>query len=194
MQNQLITCGEDSTYKIWNLTNYNPIPYNVFYDTESKIIAADYRSKDSMFACLDNDGNLVIRNLLKDKEFKLMKLGYDNYNFVKFNNFNDYQYFISSKNSFRIFDIRTNYEIENIEEFKNSTEIINDSKNYMLGYLDNTLSVYDTDVLKGGYTLQNSWKDILNVSCISTNSKYYEVPELIAIGNDNGDLYYSKLN
>jgi len=147
-----------------------------------------------MFACLDNDGNLVIRNLLKDKEFKLMKLGYDNYNFVKFNNFNDYQYFISSKNSFRIFDIRTNYEIENIEEFKNSTEIINDSKNYMLGYLDNTLSVYDTDVLKGGYTLQNSWKDILNVSCISTNSKYYEVPELIAIGNDNGDLYYSKLN
>ena len=165
---------------------------NVFYDTESKIISADFRPKDGMFTCLDQDGNLVLRNLYKDKEFKVIKLGYDKYNYTKFNKFNDYQYFISSANSFRIFDIRTNYEIETIEEFKNSSEIINDSKNYMIGFQGNkSMEVYDLDLLKGGYSLSNTWKNITNVSCISANSKYFEYPELIAVGNENGDLFYS---
>jgi len=176
------------------LTNYSAIPLKVYFDTETKIIASDYRAHDSMFTCIDQDGNLILRNLQKEKEFKKIKLNYDKYNFVQFNRMNDFQYFVSSQNSFRIFDIRTYYELENIEEFKNSSEIINDTKNFLLGYRDKSLSVYQTDLLKGGYSLHNNWKDILNVSCINMNTKYFDCPDLIALGNENGDLFYSDIN
>jgi len=42
------------------------------------------------------------------------------------------QYLIGSEESFKVYDIRTNLEINNAIEFKNSIDIFNDSKKSLL--------------------------------------------------------------
>ena len=107
----------------------NKLPSDVFYDTESKIISADFKAKDSLHLCLDEDGNYVLRKIHQKNNVKKYKLKKENYKFIGFNKVNDNQYFISSTESFRIFDMRTHLEINQVEELKGAFDIFNDSNN-----------------------------------------------------------------
>jgi WD40 repeat protein len=186
--NFIITDGADSTCKVWDLSNSNKIPTVVHYDTESTIVSADYRHKDSLHLCIDEDGQFVIRNMKQEKEFKKIKLPKENYKFVKFNPLNESQYFIGSEESFKIFDIRTNLEINTIDEFKNSIEIFNDSSKCLL-VREEGLELYSysgKEVQK-----EKEWVDFGMVTHLNMNTVNYSNPEVLVIGNETGDVYLS---
>jgi WD40 repeat protein len=188
--NYIITDGADSTCKVWDLSNSNKIPSVVYYDTESTIISADYRHKDTLHICIDEDGHFVMRNIKQEKEHKKIKLPKENYKFVKFNPMNESQYFIGSEESFKVYDLRTNLEINNVEEFKNSIDFFNDSKKSLVvreeGLEVYTFSLHET--LK-----EKEWLDFGAVTHFNINSINYSNPDIMILGNESGDVYLSNL-
>jgi len=158
---------------------------------------------------------------MRDKEVKIKKLGIAKYNFVKFNDFNYNQFFISSDKFFKVFDIRNNKEIENINEFKNANEVVNDSISYLISNNNLTSSISNTSNTNGisnisnlsnisntnnintlqlfsnkenNYKLIKTWDGINNISCISMNNLRLKYPEIMLLGTEFGDLYYSNIN
>jgi len=143
--------------------------------------------------CLDSEGILVTRNLIRDKEVKIKKHGIMKYNFVKFNEFNDNQYFVSSEKFFKIFDLRNHQEIESIPEFKNTAEMVNDSNSFLITEKNSIKLYFNKEINKDGeYALAKSWK-LNNISCIGMDNPRLKFPDIILLGTDVGDLYYSNL-
>lgn len=190
IQNYLITDGADSTCKIWDLSNNNKIPYTVYYDTESKIVSSDFRAKDGLHICLDEEGNFVIRNIKSQNDYVKIKLPKQPFQFVKFNPMNENQYFISTDSSFKIYDVRTNIEMEAVSEFSNSIDIFNDS-NTFLTVKQNNLSLYN--FYSANLDKLNEWNSFGLISHFNLNSLNFANPELLIVGNTNGDLFYSNL-
>ena len=182
----MITDGADSTCKVWDLSNSNKIPSSVYFDTESKIISSDFRPTDSLYICLDEDGHFILRKIKEEKESSKIKLSRQNYKYLKFNPMNDFQYFIGSEESFKIYDIRTHLEIETIEEFKNSINIFNDSNNYML-IREDGLNLYNYSSHK-----IEKVKEWINFSLVTHFNMSYINPDVLLVGNEGGDVYYSK--
>lgn len=137
--------------------------------------------KDSLHLCLDEDGNYVLRKINEKNNVKKIKLKHEYYKFIGFNKVNDNQYFISSSQSFRIFDIRTHHEVNKIEELKGAFDIFNDSNNFLKIH-EGGLDLYD-----------NLFKQIKHYGDFGTlthfNSNY---PEICIIGNENGDIFINK--
>lgn len=140
---------------------------------------------------MDEEGNFITRNVKNDKEVKKIKLPKKNYKFVKFNPLNELQYFISTEESFKIYDMRTNLEIDSVEEFADSIDIFNDSSQF-LTVKPNELSLYTFNA--GKTEKQREWNTFGSISHLNMNSVNYDNPEVIILGNDNGDVYYSNLD
>jgi len=190
-QNTLISDGADSTYKVWSLASNIKIPQQVFYDTDDQIKSADFRA-DGIHVCMDNEGNIVFRNINKNNEFTVKKLPKQVYNFVKFNQFNEYEYYVSGKDSFRIYDIRTFQEICEISQFRNSLDIYNDNcHNYLISKRD-SVNYFSYDVNQQKFNEIKNW-ELNDISCLSINNHSFRNPDIITIGCDKGDLYYSNI-
>jgi hypothetical protein len=160
----------------------------VYYDTETTIISSDFRPKDNLHICIDEDGHFVMRNLKTEKECKKIKLPKQEYKYVKFNSLNNFQYFVCSEESFKIYDVRNHLEMDSVVEFANSIDIFNDSKNFLLvkteGLELHTFNLHKVEKLK-------DWMSFGKVSYANMNSVNYSNPDLIIVGNENGDLFYS---
>ena len=163
----------------------------MFYDTEDQIKSADFRN-DGIHVCLDNEGTLVFRNINKDSEFTIKKLDKQTYNFVKFNQFNEFEYYISAKESFKIYDIRTFQEVYEIPQFKNCLDIFNDNcNNYLISKRD-SVNYFTYEVNQKKFSEIKNW-ELNDISCLSINNHSFKNPDIITIGCDNGDLYYSNI-
>jgi WD40 repeat protein len=184
----LVTDGADSTYKIWDLTNNNKIPTVVYYDTESPIVSADFRPKDNLHICLDSDGNIITRNVKNQKECIKNRITKEHFNYVKFNPLNDFQYFICTESYFKIYDLRNNIEIGSVREFSNSIDIVNDSKNYLLTF-NQGLKLFSFK--NHTEELNREWNEFGNVSFCNMGFFNYTNPDVIVVGNENGDVFYS---
>lgn len=129
---------------------------------------------------------LVLRDLRKENEFKKLKLSFkDKYKLVKFNELNDFQYFVSGDNSFKVFDIRSHIEIDSIEEFKGALEIFNDSSNFLIAKKE-ALFLYNNDLEK-----LKEWNEFGNITSLNLKSANYLKPDVIVVGNSNGDVFVS---
>lgn len=170
------------------MNNNNKIPVIVYYDTESKIVSADYRGKDNLHICIDEDGHVVIRSLKGEKEFKKIKIQPENFKYIKFNPLNDFQYFICTDSYFKIYDIRNNFEMDSVEQFANSIDIFNDSKNYLL-VKQSEINLFHFNTHK--VEKLKEWNNFGTLSHANMNSVNYCDPEIILLGNENGDLFYS---
>lgn len=181
--NQVITAGNDCTYKIWDSSLKTQL--HAFYDCEDHIIASDYNSNSSTYACLDNSGNLVLRFLNNIKEHKITKINNNEnleYYFIKFNSLNDNQLFISTSKSFTVFDIRKSMSIDSIEELRGSIDVVNDTKN-ILSIKVKEVCCYSTNY--GNFSLIKNYSLVKASCCILDENKD------IFIGNSEGDFYYS---
>jgi WD40 repeat protein len=185
MKNTLITDGADSTCKVWDISINNKIPVVVYYDTESRIISADFRPQDNLHILIDEDGYFIMRNMKGHHDFVKTRLPKQKYNFVKFNSINENQYFIGGSDSIKIYDVRTNLEIESIPEFCGAIDIFNDSKSYLVAK-DDGLSLFSHQLEK-----LKEWKDINSISHLNMNVVNYQNPEIILIGSTNGDVFIS---
>jgi hypothetical protein len=159
----------------------NKLPSDVFYDTESKIISADYKLKENLHLCLDEDGNFVLRKINQKNNVKKIKLKKENYKYIGFNKVNDNQYFISSSENFRIFDIRTHLEIYQVEELKGAFDIFNDSNNF--------LKIHESglDLFDNNFKQFKHYGDLGFLTHFNAN-----YPEVCIIGNENGDIFINK--
>lgn len=162
----------------------------MYYDTDTTIVSADYRSKDNLHICVDEDGHFVMRNMKEGKDFKKVTLEKSNYKYVKFNPMNEYQYFICSEESFKIYDVRNNLEMDSVEQFANSDDIFNDSSTYLLVHKEG-LKLYAFSENK--VEIVKDWNEMGEVTFCDMNSVNYTNPEIIVVGNENGDLYCSNL-
>lgn len=160
------------------MSNNNKIPTVVYYDTESKIVSADYRSKDNLHICLDEDGNFIIRNIKGEKDHKKIKMPNVNFKYVKFNPINDYQFFVCSENFFKIYDIRNNLEMDSISIFANSVEVLNDSKNFLLASQEG-LELYYSNITKMDKIKE--WKTFGQLCHANMNSQNYNDPDIIVL-------------
>ena len=122
----------------------------------------------------------------------MINLSKQEYNFVKFDIFDENEFYVSSKQSFKVFDTRTFKEIYEIPQFKNCLDIYNDnSSNYLISKKDSLTHIcYETNMKK--YTEIKNW-EINDISCLSINNPLLKNPEIIAIGCENGDIYYSNI-
>lgn len=145
-----------------------------------------------MHVCIDNEGNIVFRNINRDNEFTIKKPNKQSYNFVKFNHFNEYEYYVSAKESFKIYDIRNFQEICEVSQFRNCLDIYNDnSNNYLISKRD-SVNYFSYDVNQKKFNEIKNW-DLNDISCLSINNYSFKNPDIITIGCDNGDLYYSNI-
>lgn len=176
---------------MWSLSSSFKIPQQVFYDTDDKIISADYRN-DGMHVCLDLEGNCVFRNVNKANEVYIKRLSKQDFNFVKFNAFDEYEFYVSSKDSFKVYDTRTFQEMYEVPQFKGCLDIYNDNcSNYLLSKRDSiNFMCYDATIKK--FNELKKW-DIIDLSCLSINNPSLINPDIISIGCENGDLYHSNL-
>jgi hypothetical protein len=133
--------------------------------------------------CADEDCVLVIRDIKNEKDYKKIQLEKSEMKYVKFNQINPNEYFVCTKEYFKIYDIRTNKEIENKEQFKNSFDIFNDSVNFLLAY-DNYLRLYTDNLIR-------EWNEFDTITHINMNIVNFTNPEIMILGNSNGDLYYA---
>ncbi len=184
----LITDGADSTCKIWDLSNPNKIPLDVYYDTETAIVSSDYRDYDNLHICVDEDGNFVIRNVKDEKECFKTKLNNHNFRLVKINPLNHYQYFISTKDTFKIYDFRNNLEVDSISELSDSFEVFNDSKQY-LSIKGDSMELYKINT--GVLGKHRDWKEFGEITHANINTTNYMSLDCIVLGNDTGDIFYS---
>ena len=60
--------------------------------------------------------------------------------------------------------------------------------------IENNLENVIDKELTNGYKLIKSWDGISNISCISMNNFRLKYPEIILLGSEAGDLYYSNIN
>ena len=188
--NKLITDGADSTYKIWDL-NDTKYPIHTFYEVESPIISCDYRDIDQLHLCLDSEKNFVLRKIDKSiNEYFKLNLNDKSTNFVKFNKNNLNEYFISSKNKFDIYDIRMNKIIYSLEKYGKVLFCENDSENIIIANKDKAFitKLYDNEILKEYQFGDISYMYYKKIK-IENNEK-----NLLCIGNEIGDLYYSLNN
>ena len=74
-------------------------------------------------------------------------------------------------------------EIENRNEFKNSFDIFNDSVNFLLPY-DNYLRLYSDNIIR-------EWNEFETITHLNMNIVNFTNPEIMILGNSNGDLYYA---
>jgi hypothetical protein len=140
--------------------------------------------------CVDEDGLLVIRDIKNEKQFKKLQLEKDCYKLVKLNHVNENQFYVVSENKFSIYDLRTYQSFEQVEEFKNCSEVFNDSESYLLmqdGHLN--LYSYTTNTP----TLLKDFDGISNLKHLNCNLQNYNNPDIIILGNNNGDLFYSNI-
>lgn len=157
----------------------------VFFDTEGKIISADYRAKDNLHVCVDEDGLVVMRNMRDQKDFKKVKVQKDEFKYIKFNPLNDFQYFLCAENSFKIYDVRSHLELDDIAQFADSVNIFGDSSGYLLAKREG-ITIYNTQIeVQKQIT---SFGDITHANMKSIN---FSKPDIIVIGNENGDLFCS---
>lgn len=120
---------------------------------------------------------------------KLPKL---DFNLVKFNTFEEYELYVSSKDSFKIYDTRTLTEVCEIPQFKNLLEIHNDnSNNYLISKRD-SVNYFNYDPHQKKFNEVKNW-ELNDISCLSINNANFKNPDIITIGCDNGDLYYSNI-
>jgi hypothetical protein len=157
----------------------------VYYDTEARIISADFRVKDNLHILIDEDGYFIMRNLKGHHDFIKTKLPKQKFNFVKFNHLNENQYFIGGADSIKIFDVRNNLEIESIPEFSNAIDILNDSKSYLVAKEDE-LFLFSHQI-----EMKKEWKDVSSISHLNMNIVNYQNPDIVIVGTKNGDVFIS---
>jgi hypothetical protein len=145
-----------------------------------------------MHVCLDKEGNIVFRNVNKDNEVQIKKMKKTEFNLVKFNPFDEFEVYISSKDSFKIYDTRMFQEICEIQQFKNCLDIYNDnSNNYLISKRD-SINFFNYDAMTKKFNEIKNW-ELNDISCLSINNSSFKNPDIITIGCDNGDLYYSNI-
>ena len=145
-----------------------------------------------MHVCLDFEGNCVFRNINRDNEVNIKKLPKQSFNFIKFNPFDEYEVFVSGKESFKVYDTRTFLELYEVPQFKNSLDIYNDnSNNYLISKKD-SVNYYNYDTNYKKFNEVKNW-DLNDISCLSINNTSFKNPDIITIGCENGDLYYSNI-
>ena len=187
----LISNSSDSTFKIWDMSKNSKLPLNCFYDSDSAIVSADFRQADNIHICLNEDGNVYIRNILNEKEFKKIKVSKSNFNFIKFNALNKNQFFLSSEDSFKIYDIKEGREIDSIKAFANCVDILLDSNNFLVTFPD-SIRRY----ARNSYNFNETEKVIFESEEISFSNVcfYNEKFDYLIAGNNNGDLIYMTYN
>jgi len=173
------------------MTNNNKVPIVVYYDTETSILASDYRSSDNLHICIDEAGHFVMRNLNNEKECNKVKLPHYNYKILKFNPIYPNQYFIGHENSLKIYDIRNNLEIDSIEEFGNALDVFNESNKFLI-VKEEGLELYNYYNLK--IEKEKEWKDFGCVSHVNLNTINLNNPDIILVGNESGDLFHSSID
>lgn len=145
-----------------------------------------------MHVCLDLEGNCVFRNINRDNEVHIKRLSKQSYNFVKFNVFEEYQFYVSSNDSFKVYDTRTFQVLYDMPQFKGCLDIYNDNcSNYLISKKD-SINYFFYDVGLNKFNELKNW-DLNDISCLSINNHSYKNPDIITIGCDNGDLYYSNI-
>ncbi len=184
----LITNSFDSTYKIWDISKNCKLPLSCFYDSDSAIVSADFKQTDNLHICLNEDGYIFIRNILNEKEFKKIKIQKGNFNFIKFNSINKNQFFVSSQESFKIYDIKEGREIDSIKSFANCVDINLDANKYLLTF-PNAFKTYT----RNNYNFNNTEKVIFEYEDISFSNIcfYNDKLDCLIAGTENGDFMYS---
>ena len=104
---------------------------------------------------------------------------------MKFDILNENQYFIGGEDSVKIFDIRTNLEIESISEFSEALDIFNDSKSYLI-VKEQGLSLYTNKNKK-----LKEWNEFGQISHMNMNIVNFQNPEVFLVGTVNGDVFIS---
>ena len=99
---------------------------------------------------------------------------------------------MSSNDYFKVYDTRTYQEIYEVTQFKGCLDIYNDNcSNYLLSKRD-SINYYNYDSSLRKYNEIKNW-DLNDISCLSINNPSFKNPDIITIGCDNGDLYYSNI-
>lgn len=173
------------------MTKNSKLPLNCFYDSDSSIVSADFRQSDNTHICLNEDGNIYIRNILNEKEFKKINVSKSNFNFIKFNPLNKNQFFLSSEEAFKIYDIKEGREIDSINAFVNCVDINLDSNKFLLTFPD-SIKTY----ARNNYNFSNTEKVVFEYDeiCFSNVCFYNDKFDYLIAGNNNGDLIYSSNN
>lgn len=180
--NKLISDGADSTCKVWDINTASRLPIQAYYDTESQIISSDFRQSDNLHICIDKDGHFVMRNFTIKNEIVKSSLGHNQYYYVKLNTNNIYQYYISSIDSFKVCELRTNKVIQTIDAFKQSYSIL-DQSNYLIGNNEG-MFLYGNNLEK-----ERHW-DYEKITHMNIK-KCIQGSNVIIVGNDLGDVYYA---
>jgi len=170
------------------MSKNSKLPLNCFYDSDSAIVSADFSQKDNLHICLNEDGNIFIRNILNEKEYKKIRVGKENFNFIKFNALNKNQFFLSSEECFKVFDIKEGREIDSINAFANCVDIHLDSNKYLVTF-PGSINTY----ARNNYNFNITEKLIFKNDEISFSNVcfYNEKFDYLIAGNNNGDLIYT---
>lgn len=166
------------------------LPLNCFYDSDSAIVSADFRQTDNLHICLNEDGNVFIRNILNEKELKKIRVPKNNFNFIKFNALNKNQFFLSSEDSFKVYDIKEGREIDSINAFANCVDINLDSNKFLVTFPD-SIKTY----ARCNYNFNNTEKLVFEYDEISFSNVcfYNEKFDYLIAGSNNGDLIYTTI-
>lgn len=187
----LITNSADSTYKTWNVAKSTKLPLHIYYDTENSIVSADYREEDNLHICVDQDGNLILRVLNKGNE--LNKLFLENANedtFVKFDQSNNNQFFVGTEEKLDVYDARMNKIIVSYPKWNSVKGLANDSEKAMIfmKYKPLSLSKFDE-----GDKVVKEWDNFGELTHLKMRTEKNNNNGIIILGNENGDVYYSKI-
>lgn len=134
---------------------------------------------------MNEDGYVFIRNIGNEKEFKKVKISKDNnYNFLKFNPVNKNQFFISSENEFKVYDIREGKEVDSINKFKNCIDISLDGFKYLVTFRD-SVKLYEKNIFSEITILE--YQDLT----FSNICYYNDRLDCLIAGNESGDFLFS---
>jgi len=172
------------------MSKNSKLPLNCFYDSDSAIISADFRQSDNLHICLNEDGNIYIRNILNEKEFKKIRVSKKNFNFIKFNPLNKHQFFLSSEDTFKVYDIKEGRETDKIDIFSNCIDINLDSDKYLITFHD-SIKTFG----RKNYNFDNTEKIVFDYADLAFSNIcfYNDKFDCLIAGNANGDFIYSSL-
>jgi len=199
----LLTISSNSSCLLYSLNSNLKTPIGIFRDLDKRIVSSDFRLGDNLLVTADESGVVVMRNMKQSEKMFSFKVKGEygdtpEIKYVKFNPVNENEYFVCTEDSFRVYDVRSNGLVGEVEFFYNTMDIENDS----LGYIvcsRNGVQLYLKDINKR-IGLANSFS--LDDSVVSTfqnnqlvNHKYtnnYE-SSINAVGCENGNLYFSSV-
>lgn len=205
-EDYMLTLSSECCINKFSLNSNLKTPLNIYYDFNNKIISSDFRSYDNLLLTLDDKNIVSFKDCKTDCTISSTKTNNDsNINYVKYNITNLNEYFIASNSNLKIYDIRNNKEICNLDTVNNTIGLFNDYTNYLsintcevksynnkLSHnLSKDYSNIDLELIETFKTTESKISSVCNSNCNNFREDNISNWNLTCLGCTNGDMLFA---